>query len=109
MTLSSQVNFGLSSILTWGDTWDGWRDTGQLGHKGHMRLIAARWTRFMGAILCTTVLNEGLYAVVQRFLAPLVAALLCSICISALNFIIGDRLVFTRARPNDLKVQGVLP
>ena len=112
LTLSSQVNFGLSSILTWGDTWDANAAVGRLGIWGRPRLVATRWSRFMGAILMTTLLNEGLYAIVQRLIVPLVAALLCSICIAALNFLIGDRLVFTRSRSNDLndlKAQGVLP
>ena len=106
LALSSQVNFGLSAMLTWGDTWGSAHST---GIWRRLRLLGSRWVRFMGAILCTTLLNEGLYAAVQRIIAPLLAALVCSVGIAALNFLIGDRLVFTRTRSNDLKAQGVLP
>jgi len=98
LTLSSQVNFGLSSILTWGDSWGAKAVAGQLGIWSRLRLVAARWSRFMGAILLTTLLNEGLYAIVQRLIAPLLAALLCSVCIAGLNFLSGDRLVFPPSR-----------
>lgn len=109
LTLSSQVNFGLSSILTWGDTWDAARRKALQSRWGYLRLVGSRWTRFMGAILCTTALNEGLYTIAQRVLAPLVAALLCSVCVAALNFVIGDRLIFTRSRSNTTKAEEALP
>jgi putative flippase GtrA len=102
LSLSSQVNFGLSSLLTWGDAWGERHAAGRWGIWRRPRLVAVRWVRFMGAILCTTLLNEGLYTIVQRLLAPLLGALLCSMGIAALNFIISDRLVFTRPHSIDL-------
>jgi putative flippase GtrA len=109
LALAAQVNFSLNAAFTWGDTWGDGHRAGPVALWRRLRLVAVRWLRFMGAILGTTLLNEGLYTGALRFLPALLAAVLCSGAIAALSFAIGDRLVFTRSRANDLQAQGVFP
>lgn len=60
----------------------------------------------MGAISGTLALNEALYAVARRVLAPMLAAALVSGGIAILNFLLRDRVVFVCARPTRVVAAG---
>jgi putative flippase GtrA len=85
--ISAQVNFLLSATFIWGD-----RDGGTRRGAALLR----RWAAFHGSILGTALLNQAVFAVAQQAMPALVAAAL-GIGVAALaNYIIQDRLVFTR-------------
>lgn len=87
---STQINFALNAVFTWGDRWD-----------GTARLVAARWLRFMGAAAGTLLLNEACYALLRHLLPALLAAGVCSAAIALLNYLLGDRLIFSPRRSTD--------
>jgi putative flippase GtrA len=98
LVLSSQVNFFLSATFTWRD-----RDAlerRQERSRATGFVVLKRWARFMSGIAVTTLLNDGLFIVLERILPVLVAALVSSVVIAVLNYLMIDRLIFTRKRRN---------
>ena len=106
LLVSTQVNFALNAVFTWGDRWDGAANGSSAGESG-ARLIAARWLRFMGAAAGTLLLNEVCYALLRHILPSLIAAGLCSAAIALLNYLLGDRLIFAPRRSTDLHSASV--
>lgn len=99
LVLSSQVNFLLSATFTWRD-----RDaleTRQAHNRATPFIVLGRWARFMSGIAVTTLLNDGLFILLERTALPvLVAALISSGVIAVLNYFMIDRLIFRRQRRN---------
>src|SRR4029079_11941981 len=95
LVLSSQVNFFLSATFTWRDR-DALERRG--GHsRGTTLIILGRWARFMSGIAVTTLLNDGLFILLERTDLPvLVAALISSGVIAVVNYLMIDRLIFRR-------------
>jgi putative flippase GtrA len=97
LVLSSQVNFFLSATFTW-------RDRDALERRSERngattRIILGRWTRFMSGIAVTTLLNDGLFILLERTALPvLVAAIISSGVIAVLNYLMIDLLIFRRKR-----------
>jgi putative flippase GtrA len=97
LILSSQVNFFLSATFTW-------RDRDALERRGERtggttRSILGRWARFMSGIAVTTLLNDGLFILLERTSLPvLVAAIVSSGVIAVVNYLMIDRLIFRRKR-----------
>jgi putative flippase GtrA len=98
LVLSSQVNFLLSATFTWRD-----RDALETRRERNgttALIILGRWARFMSGIAVTTLLNDGLFILLERALPVLVAAIVSSGVIAVLNYLMIDRLIFTRRRRN---------
>jgi putative flippase GtrA len=97
LILSSQVNFFLSATFTW-------RDRDALERRSERngattRIILGRWARFMSGITVTTLLNDGLFILLERTVLPvLVAAVISSGVIAVLNYLMIDLLIFRRKR-----------
>jgi putative flippase GtrA len=98
LVFSSQVNFLLSATFTWRD-----RDALETRRERNgttALIILGRWARFMSGIAVTTLLNDGLFILLERALPVLVAAIVSSGVIAVLNYLMIDRLIFTRRRRN---------
>jgi putative flippase GtrA len=97
LILSSQVNFFLSATFTWRD-----RDALERRSErseGVALTIFGRWARFMSGIAVTTLLNDGLFILLERTALPvLVAAIISSSVIAVVNYLMIDRLIFRRKR-----------
>lgn len=84
--LGAQINFVLSSLLTWRDR-----------HEG--RPIWRRWLVYHGAILSMALVNMAVFAS-TRTLVPALLASALGIAAAALgNFVMGDRFVFRASKP----------
>src|SRR5262249_14095733 len=96
LVLSSQVNFFLSATFTWRDR-DALERRGQRS-RGTTLVILGRWVRFMSGIAVTTLLNDGLFILLERTALPvLVAAIISSGVIAIVNYLMIDRLIFRRS------------
>jgi putative flippase GtrA len=97
LILSSQVNFFLSATFTWRD-----RDALESRRERNgitTLIILGRWARFMSGIAVTTLLNDGLFILLERTALPvLVAAIISSSVIAVVNYLMIDRLIFRRKR-----------
>lgn len=97
LILSSQVNFFLSATFTWRD-----RDALERRNERNgatTRVILGRWVRFMSGIAVTTLLNDGLFILLERTALPVLgAALISSGVIAVLNYLMIDLLIFRRKR-----------
>lgn len=94
--LGAQVNFLLSSTITWHDRKDGacwWR----------------RWVGFHCAIAGTASLNLAVFTVASLVVPHLVAAALGIGVAAVCNFLAGDRLIFRSARSTKSSVQTQTP
>jgi putative flippase GtrA len=99
LILSSQVNFFLSATFTWRDR-DALERRGERS-RGTALIILGRWARFMSGIAVTTLLNDGLFILLERTALPvLVAAIISSGVIAVLNYLMIDLLIFRRKRRN---------
>ena len=96
LVLSSQVNFFLSATFTWRDRDALERRGGR--SRGTTLIILGRWARFMSGIAVTTLLNDGLFILLERALPVLVAALISSGVIAVVNYLMIDLLIFRRKR-----------
>ena len=95
LILSSQVNFLLSATFTWRDR-DALERRGERS-RGTALIILGRWARFMSGIAVTTLLNDGLFIMLERTaLSVLVAAIISSGVIAVVNYLMIDRLIFRR-------------
>lgn len=94
LLLGAQVNFLLSSTITWRDRRDGacwWR----------------RWVGFHCAIAGTATLNLAVFTLASLVMPHLIAAALGIGVAAVCNFLAGDRLIFRSARPEKLAKQPV--
>lgn len=94
--LGAQVNFLLSSTITWRDRRDGacwWR----------------RWVGFHCAIAGTATLNLAVFTVASVVMPHLIAAALGIGVAAVCNYLAGDRLIFRSARSKDLAKPTVQP
>ncbi|HLI51435.1 MAG TPA: GtrA family protein [Thermomicrobiaceae bacterium] len=94
--LGAQVNFLLSSTITWHDRKDGacwWR----------------RWVGFHCAIAGTASLNLAVFTLASLIMPHLVAAALGIGVAAVCNFLAGDRLIFRSARATKPNVQSQTP
>jgi putative flippase GtrA len=79
--LAAQVNFVLASFLTWRDRW-------------LATSLPYRWVKFHLAIASTAGLNLLTFALAQLFIPDDAAAMLGIAAAGAVNFLLGDRIVF---------------
>lgn len=83
--LAAQVNFALSATFTWRD-------------RGAVAPLWRRWLLFHGSIAGTAALNQVVF-LLARLALPAVLAAASGSAVAALgNYLLGDRLVFRRAR-----------
>jgi putative flippase GtrA len=83
---AAQVNFALSQSFTWGDR--------RLGGS-----LVARWAAFHLAIAGTALVNIGVFALAHHWAPAVIAAALGIAVAAAINFAVGDRVVFAAAVP----------
>jgi putative flippase GtrA len=95
--IGAQVNLALHSIFTF-------RDRPITG----LRDLAGRWGRFMGTVGSTALLNQLLFVVLLHWLPDLVASGTASLSISALNYAIGTRFIFTSSQKAQAHDQAVI-
>jgi putative flippase GtrA len=88
LLLSTQLNFVLSYLFTWGD---------RRPRTGRPVVVLGRWAAYQGSVAGTALLNMGVFVVARADLHTLVASALGTAVAAAANFVAGDRLVF-RAR-----------
>ena len=88
LLLSTQVNFVLSYLFTWGD---------RRSRSAPRRALLGRWAAYQGSTAGTAILNMGVFVLARVDLHTLAASALGTAVAALLNFFAGDRLVF-RAR-----------
>ena len=84
--ISAQLNFLLSSLLTWAD-----RET------GGRRSIAWRLLRFNALISVAAVANQAIYLAFERMLPYLLAGAIALVVTAVAKYFIADRWVFPGA------------
>jgi len=97
LLLSTQVNFILSYLYTWGDRRPGDESTHAIG---------VRWLEYHSSAAVAAVLNMAIFAVVRLTLPLLLASALGTAGAATINFIAGDRIVF-RHRAHRGRLQRV--
>jgi putative flippase GtrA len=88
--LSAQVNFGLSNQFIWSDRWS---------NQATMRDLLRRWLAFHASIAVTFVLSQATFLITRMLLTDVVASALGIGVAAIANFLIQDRLTFSRIRP----------
>ncbi|RRR97392.1 GtrA family protein [Glycomyces terrestris] len=84
---SAQVNFLLSTYVTWADR-----------RRPRTEPWGRRWLSFQATVAVSLACNTGVYALVSGFLPP-VAAAAAGVCAGALlTYLASDHLVFRRRR-----------
>ncbi len=86
--VAAQVNFWFNDRFTWGDR----RSCAASAH------IYTRWARFHFSISGAALLNLGIFAAVRLAMPELPAAALGIAVAAAVNFLMGDRVVFRANR-----------
>ncbi|MGA7672005.1 MAG: GtrA family protein [Nitrolancea sp.] len=85
LALSTQFNFLLSSLIIWPD---------RPVTRDRVRTITHRLIAFNGISLTTLLINEGVFAVADRFMPYLLAGV-CGIAIAApINYLVEHFLIF---------------
>lgn len=95
--VSAQLNFLLSSRLTWGDRpAGGWRDT------------SGRWAAYNGTALLSLIVDTGVFTASYRLIGTTVAAAAGVLVATCLTFLVCNRLIF-RLRGGGFLVMGAVP
>lgn len=83
--ISTQVNFLLSSLIIWPD---------RPVTTRHVRTISRRLIAFNGISITTLLINQGVFAVADRFMPYLLAGI-CGIAVAApINYLVEHVLIF---------------
>lgn len=85
LLLSTQVNFVLSYVFTWGD---------RRPLQATPRAVLGRWTVYQGSTAGAALLNMGVFILTRADLGTLVASALGTAVAALLNYVAGNRLVF---------------
>lgn len=83
--VGSQVNFALSTRITWADR-----------RAGDVHETMRRWMRFMGSIAGTAVINLGLFIVLLHWLPTLLASALATTLVAMINYTLGSIFIFKK-------------
>lgn len=84
--VSAQVNFLLSTYVTWAD-------------RRRSGARAGRWLSFQATVAVSLACNTGVYALVSAFLPPVAAAAAGVGAGALLTYLVSDHLVFRRKAP----------
>jgi putative flippase GtrA len=98
--LAAQVNFALSTLVTWRD-----RVRGQARPAPLLR----RWTAFHGSIAGTALLNQAVFLAARAVLPDLAASALGIALAAGMNYLAQDRVVFRRERPRAVAASAGAP
>jgi putative flippase GtrA len=84
---ATQVNFVLSSVITWRD---------RLPSRYSRSILLRRWSSYNGMAVTTLLVNGAVFAIADRFLHYLAAGALGILAAAALNYTASRHLVFPR-------------
>lgn len=85
LLLSTQLNFVLSYLFTWGD---------RRARAASPVAVLGRWAAYQGSVGGTALLNMAVFIVTRADLHTLAASALGTAVAAVVNFFAGDRLVF---------------
>ncbi len=87
VVLSTQVNFVLSYLFTWGD---------RRPLHSSAPLVFGRWARYQGSVGGTAAFSLIIFTILHPHIGPTAASALGTLLGGAVNFVAGDHLVFRR-------------
>ena len=96
--ISAQLNFVLSSALTWAD-----RPAGSRGRTG------ARWLAYNGTALLALACDSGVFIAIYHAVGTDAAAVLAVVASTCLVFVICNYVIFRPARPGSPAVAEARP
>jgi putative flippase GtrA len=103
--ISAQVNFLLSSAFTWADRGsDGARSEGI--SKPRLRSNPSRWLSYNGTAAVALVVNTVVFALADRIVGALPAALAGVAAGTVVTFLVCDRLIFATGAPEATEITG---
>lgn len=97
VVLSTQVNFVLSYIFTWGD---------RRPLHSSRSLVLTRWARYQGSVAGTAALSLIIFTILHPHIGPTGASAVGALLGGVINFVAGDHLVFRRPT---VAPQSVIP
>jgi len=87
--ISTQVNFGLSYLITWYD---------RTPERPTLRYLIGRLLGFNGMAITTLIINMSVFALMLMYVHFMIAGALAILAAATTNFIVSSRIIFRRRK-----------
>jgi len=87
--ISTQVNFGLSYLITWYD---------RTPERPTLRYLIVRLLGFNGMAITTLIINMSVFALMLMYVHFMIAGALAILAAATTNFIVSSRIIFRRRK-----------
>ena len=87
--ISTQVNFGLSYLITWYD---------RTPERPTLRYLIERLLGFNGMAITTLIINMSVFALMLMYVHFMIAGALAILAAATTNFIVSSRIIFRRRK-----------
>ena len=87
--ISTQVNFGLSYLITWYD---------RTPERPTLRYLIGRLLGFNGMAVTTLIINMSVFALMLMYVHFMIAGALAILAAATTNFIVSSRIIFRRRK-----------